>query len=148
MRINASNRAQATAKSKAKGKAGNSGTFILQNSSADQTNGLHAPARTSPVVSIESLIALQENEDSRQAKKAATARADELLDVLADMRLGLLEGAIPLRALQRLGSTLERTRANTGDPRLESILNEVEIRAEVEKAKLDSASVTTITKTL
>jgi Class II flagellar assembly regulator len=139
MRINATERTRATSKSKAKGNSTRGGTFVPQNNNTSQSAGPAATARTSPVVSIDTLIALQESDDFRQARKTATARADELLDVLSDLRLGLLEGAIPRRALNRLSATLERTRANTGDSRLESILNEVEVRAEVEKAKLDSA---------
>ncbi len=139
MRINSTERTRITSKSNAKGKAGSGGTFVPQTGSTGQSTGAAATVRTSPVVSIDTLIALQESDDFRQARKKATARADELLDVLSDLRLGLLEGAIPLRSLQRLSATLERTRANTGDSRLESILNEIEVRAEVEKAKLDSA---------
>jgi len=139
MRINSTERTRITSKSNAKGKAGSGSTFVPQSSSASQSASTAATVRTSPVVSIDTLIALQESDDFRQARKKATARADDLLDVLSDLRLGLLEGAIPLRSLQRLSATLERTRANTGDSRLESILNEIEVRAEVEKAKLDSA---------
>ena len=138
MRINATERTRITSRSNAKGKTAG-GTFVPQSSTTSQSAAAAATVRTSPVVSIDTLIALQENEDFRQARKKATVRADELLDVLSDLRLGLLEGAIPLRSLHRLSAALERTRANTGDSHLESILNEIEVRAEVEKAKLDSA---------
>ncbi len=139
MRIQSTERAKATSKSKGKNKASAGGAFVPQHGEAAQNTSTNAVAITSPIASIDTLIALQEGEDFRQAKKAATLRADALLDVLSDVRIGLLEGAVPLRALQRLDTTLKRTRAQTGDPRLESILDDVEIRAAVEKAKLDSA---------
>jgi hypothetical protein len=139
MRINSTSRTQASGKAKAGGKSGNGSGFALPGGDAQKTGATAAAMRTSPVSSVEALIALQESDDFRQARKKATARADDLLDALSDLRLGLLEGGIPLRTLHRLSASLASTRANTGDSRLESILNEIEVRAEVEKAKLDSA---------
>jgi Class II flagellar assembly regulator len=136
MRINNTARTRASGKTKASSKSGNRG-FVPQSPASAQSASTAATARTGPIVSIESLIALQESEDFRKARKMATERADTLLDLLSDVRLGLLEGALPRQALQRLSHTLQQQRANTGDARLEAILNEVEIRAEVEKAKLD-----------
>ncbi|PHS21952.1 MAG: flagellar biosynthesis protein FlgI [Robiginitomaculum sp.] len=137
MRINATSRPQASGKAKVGGKVGNGSGFSLPGGDAQKTGAPAAAMRASPVSSVEALIALQESDDFRQARKKATARADDLLDALSDLRLGLLEGGIPLRTLHRLSARLASTRANTGDSRLESILNEIEVRAEVEKAKLD-----------
>ena len=139
MRINSTKRTQASGKAKASSKSSTGRGFALPGGDAQKTGATAAAIQASPVSSVEALIALQESDDFRQARKKATARADDLLDALSDLRLGLLEGGIPLRSLQRLSSTLAQTRANTGDSRLETILNEIEIRAEVEKAKLDSA---------
>ncbi len=139
MRVNTTEQTRVTGKAKAKSKQAG-GTFVPHSGDAGQSTAIVATTQTNPIASLDALIALQGGEDFHQARKTATARADELLDVLSDMRLGLLEGGIPLRTLQRLSTTLERTRANTGDTHLEAILNEVEIRAEVEKAKLDSGT--------
>ncbi len=139
MRINAAEQTRATGKARAKRKQA-SGAFAPHSQASSQSTAPMATTQTNPIASLDALIALQGDEDFRQARKKATARADELLDVLSDMRLGLLEGGVSMRTLQRLSTTLERTRANTGDARLEAILNEVEIRAEVEKAKLDSVT--------
>ena len=139
MRINSTNRTQASGKAKAGAKSGNGSGFALPSGETQKTEAPTSAMRASPVSSVEALIALQESDDFRQARKKATARADNLLDALSDLRLGLLEGGIPLRTLQRLSASLASSRANTGDSRLESILNDIEIRAEVEKAKLDSA---------
>ncbi len=140
MRINATGRTRASAKTKTKSKAGSAGNFTPDSVGTDETSRAASTASASPIASLDALIALQGQEDFTQARRRATARADDLLDILSDVRLGLLEGALPVRTLQRLGSTLQRARANTGDARLESLLNEIEIRAEVEKAKLDFAS--------
>ncbi len=137
MRINSAERTRATSKAKAS-RGGSNGVFTPQNGSTSQSTATMSSTAASSIASIDTLIALQEGDDFRQARKAATQRADDILDILSGVRLGLLEGVIPRRALQRLNATLAQTRASTGDVRLETILNEVELRAQVEMAKLDS----------
>lgn len=137
MRINATERTRAAGSSKAKNKSG-SGMFTLQTDSTGENAAPKAAVAAHYISSVDSLIALQGSDDYRGARKAATERADALLDILSDVRLRLLEGALPLHDLQRLKATLQRARANTGDGQLESILNEIELRAQVEMAKLDS----------
>lgn len=85
--------------------------------------------------SIDALMALQGADDFQGARKRATDRAFSLLDVLDDLKLALLEGALPRDTLVRLMETVKTQRDNTSDPRLEAVLDEVEIRAAVELAK-------------
>ena len=92
----------------------------------------------SGVGSIDALMALQGAGDFRQARKQATERAFTILDVLDDLKLALLEGAIPRDTLVRLMETVKTQRDQTGDPRLEAALDEVELRAAVELAKHDA----------
>ncbi|MGJ3231246.1 MAG: flagellar assembly protein FliX [Oceanicaulis sp.] len=88
--------------------------------------------------SIDALLALQGAGDFREAKKQATERAFSLLDVLDDLKLALLDGALPRPTLVRLMDTLKSRRDATDDPRLEAMLDEVEVRAAVELAKHDA----------
>ncbi|XBQ16444.1 MAG: flagellar assembly protein FliX [Oceanicaulis sp.] len=87
---------------------------------------------------VDALLALQGAGDFREAKKQATERAFSLLDILDDLKLALLDGAIPRPTLVRLMDTLKARREATDDPRLEAMLDEVEIRAAVELAKHDA----------
>lgn len=95
-------------------------------------------AASSAIGSVDALLALQGTGDFREAKKQATDRAFSILDILDDLKLALLEGAIPRDTLVRLMETVKSERNQTGDPRLEAALNEVELRAAVELAKHDA----------
>jgi hypothetical protein len=87
---------------------------------------------------VDALLALQGAGDFREAKKQATERAFSLLDVLDDLKIALLEGTLPRQTLLRLMETLKSQRDTTDDPRLEAMLDEVEVRAAVELAKHDA----------
>ena len=100
--------------------------------------GASAPlSGTSAVNSVDALLA-QGAGDFREAKKRATERALDLLDVLDDLKIALLEGGIPRDKLARLMDTLRTRRDATDDPDLEAALDEVELRAAVELAKYDA----------
>lgn len=60
-----------------------------------------------------------------------------MLDLLDDVRHGLLRGAIPVSKLESLLTAVRNQRDHVDDPRLAEILDEIEVRAAVELAKLD-----------
>jgi len=72
-----------------------------------------------------------------ERKQRATRRAGRLLDVLDEMKLGLLSGESGEVNLERLQAAVRDQREATDDPGLEAILNEIETRAAVEIAKLE-----------
>ena len=93
---------------------------------------------TAPTTSLDALLALQgETHDPRRpARQARRGRA--VLDALdALMRANLMGEAphAPRLMLIKLQSEIEFT----GDPRLDAILAEIDLRAAVELAKLDVA---------
>ncbi|SDM71452.1 Class II flagellar assembly regulator [Maricaulis salignorans] len=87
------------------------------------------------VSSVDAILALQSVGDFNEARKQATGRAMELLDVLDELKLALLEGGLPKAKLVALMSLLQTRRDDTNDAGLEAALDEVEIRAAVELAK-------------
>lgn len=101
-------------------------------------NAMGGLSGTGAIGSVDALLALQGAGDYREAKKQATERAFSLLDMLDDLKLALLDGALPRSTLVRLMDTLKSRRDVTDDPRLEAMLDEVEIRAAVELAKHDA----------
>ncbi|WP_019959636.1 flagellar assembly protein FliX [Woodsholea maritima] len=92
----------------------------------------------SAVSSVDALLALQGVGDYSQSRRQASERAFSLLDVLDDLKIALLEGGIPRERLSALMDLLQSRRDQTGDPKLEAVLNEVEVRAAVELAKYDA----------
>ncbi|PWE17558.1 flagellar biosynthesis protein FlgI [Marinicauda salina] len=126
------------ARKKASGGASES-TFSPGASSGSASTGASAPlSGASAVNSVDAVLALQSTGDFREAKKRATERALDLLDVLDDLKIALLEGGIPRDKLARLMDTLRTRRDATDDPDLEAALDEVELRAAVELAKYDA----------
>jgi hypothetical protein len=98
-----------------------------------------APVTASPIGSLGALFALQEVADPTARRRKAVARATRLLDRLGDLQLGLLDGAIDPQSLADLASTARAAREATNDPDLQQILDEIELRAAVELAKLSGA---------
>lgn len=97
-------------------------------------------ARFDPaVVSVASLLSIQEvpgrSGDGERAR--LVRRGGDLLDRLDDLRLALLAGVVPHDRLSALADALRTERAASGDARLDQIVAEVELRAEVEVAKLE-----------
>jgi len=102
-------------------------------------------ARTGGVASLSSLdalIALQEVGGPLERRRKAVRRAGKILDVLDEVKLGLLDGGIPPAALDRLILAVKMERGEADEPRLRDLLDEVETRAAVELAKLEVARAT------
>lgn len=89
-----------------------------------------------PVASVASLLALQEVPDAATGRSKGLMRAEELLDKLEDIQHGILAGRIPVDELRSLALTVRRKRARVDDAKLAAVLHEIELRAEVELAKL------------
>jgi len=89
-----------------------------------------------PLTAVTGLLALQEAPDATTGRSKGLARAEEMLAQLEDIRRGLILGAIPVQGLRNLAAAVRRQKQSTGDPALNQILGEIELRAEVELAKL------------
>jgi len=60
-----------------------------------------------------------------------------MLDQLDELRHGLLDGSISEESLGNLSKLVRAKRENVDDPQLMEVLDEIELRAEVELAKLE-----------
>ena len=98
---------------------------------------LRSVGSSAPAVPINAVLALQEVSHTGGRGSSDLARSSKLLEHLDKIRLGLLSDGIPRQALRRLTAELSATRAETADPRLRAILDEIELRARVEIAKYD-----------
>ncbi len=85
---------------------------------------------------VEALLALQEVSNELGQGSRGQHRGEELLDHLDALRLGLLEGRLPLVAIERLSALVSASRDQAEDPRMSAILDEIELRVAVELAKL------------
>lgn len=106
-----------------------------------QDGGDEAAAKVSGAqtpLAINPLIALQEVEDASVGRRKARQRAEDILDRLDELRLGILAGSFPRDRLEQLVRLVQARRASVDDPRLEAILDEIDLRAQVEIAKMSS----------
>lgn len=93
----------------------------------------------SAVGGIEALLAAQSVGDALSdggRKKRAVERGNTLLDRLEELRLAILDGVIPKSRLIELAQMLRERREEGLDPSLSALLDDIELRAEVELAKL------------
>ena len=93
------------------------------------------------VSSAATILAAQEVGDDAQqgARKQLARRGEDILDRLEELRRDILFGAVPRERLENLAHILRQCRAAASDPRLIAILEEIELRAAVEIAKLSRA---------
>ena len=97
-------------------------------------------ASGSPITSVDTLIALQEVPDGIAGRARAARRGRDVLDLLDDVRDGMLAGGVSRATLNRLVALVEAKREDFVDPGLATVLDEIDLRARVELAKLNFAA--------
>src|ERR1700735_1519540 len=99
-----------------------------------------AAVTAAPAMSgISALMALQEVPDAMAGRKRAVARGTQLLDRLEDLKRGMLLGHISADKLGDLARLAGQSAAQVDDPGLRDVLQEIELRARVELAKLQTS---------
>lgn len=132
-RVDRSSGAKGVGAAKAKGSAPK-GMFA---SLLDEVTGAPAGAvgAISAMNAIEALLAVQESGDALESEGKARQRAEKLLDQMDELRLSLLGGAIPRKQLESLAHMAQSQREMVQNPQLKSVLDEIDLRAQVELAK-------------
>jgi hypothetical protein len=117
--------------------AGGDGFRIVTPEPAAGASQASSVSATRGVMGVEALLALQDVGGPLERKRRAVRRAGRILDVLDDLKVALLEGELSGADLDRLRRAVRDERTNTDDPTLEAVLDEIELRAAVEVAKLE-----------
>lgn len=97
------------------------------------------PSAPPPLNPVDMLLSVQEMPDALAGRKRALQRGNSLLDQLEELRLGLLAGIFPRERLGELARLARTARDAVEDPRLATVLDEIDLRVAVELAKLDLA---------
>ena len=111
-----------------------SATFSLEEGDAPRSAGGTGGLRT--VGGIDALIALQGIGDPTERRRQAIKRGRLALDALDELKLGLLGGLLSPAILTKLRSAAAFLKDASGDANLDSVLGEIELRVEVEVAKM------------
>jgi hypothetical protein len=94
---------------------------------------------TGPLTAVDTILALQGVEDGMDQKSQGARHGEQLLGLLDEVRFGLLAGGIPRATLHRLAHAVASRREAFADGKLQGILDEIELRAHVELAKLEQS---------
>lgn len=150
MKVEGPRKSSAPASTKKAGTAKRSGgasfSSSLGGAGASDAVEQTAPKAGGMVGAVDALIALQEvdqadraeadGEPSGDREQRARKWGQDMLEGLEEIRLGLLLGRIPRQRLSDIANAASRGKAQSNDPRLAAVLEEIEVRALVELAKL------------
>lgn len=125
-------------KKKAVKKAGSSAFDAMLDSAGDAEEVVKA-SPVMPTSPIGTMLALQEIGGDEFARKSAVQKGRMSLDALENIRNALLSGDLTTQHVAHLQNVVDQQRELIDDPILNSILDDIELRAAVELAKLEKA---------
>lgn len=111
-----------------------SGGFRLDDSDASRPQSQAAALRT--VGGIDALLALQGVDDKTERRRRSVARGRAALDALDELKVSLLTAGPDGTMLNRLRALSQTLKEQSGEAGLDTVLAEIELRVEVEIAKL------------
>ena len=114
-----------------------SGFSLGQTAAAAAPSAATASAAAGGVSDVSALMALQGIEGPLERRRRAIRRGGGLLDRLDELKLALLDGDADAASLDRLARSLREERADDGDPGLNAVLDQIDLRASVELAKAE-----------
>ncbi len=110
--------------------------FSLPMDDAAATSETRATTAPKATANIDALLALQGiEEDPAERRRRSVQRGKGALDVLDDLKLRLLSGQLDSATVSRLRDAAANLKSSSGDPGLDAVLSEIELRVEVELAK-------------
>ena len=115
-----------------------SGEFRIPNASPVKPRA----EATAPVMvtGVDVILALQAVEEPDERRRKAVKTGDRILDLLDQLKLGMLTGHVSVSDLEKLKRTIERQQLQENDPELNDILKQIDLRARVELAKLKNSA--------
>jgi Class II flagellar assembly regulator len=114
-----------------------SGSFSIENGTAPRAAAGAAAPRL--IGGIDALLALQGFDDPLERRRRAVKHGRTALDALDALKLGLLTGTLETGTLAALKSVAAELSDRTGEPHLDTVLAEIELRVGVELAKIGMA---------
>jgi hypothetical protein len=115
-----------------------SGTFSLPQEEPATTPAASGGVRS--VAGIDALLALQGVEAVDERRRRAVKRGHKALDLLDEMKLALLAGRLDQSVVLRLQSAAAELKDLSGDPSVDQVLAEIDLRVEVELAKVAASA--------
>lgn len=135
MRIDGASRNSNVGKKGGAKKSGGDGPAFVVGDQEVETPTATSSGGAGPVTGIDAMLALQGVDDPLYANRRSVKRGQSLLDTLDEMKADLLTGRVNEDKLQHLMKTVAQVRVKS-DPDLDALIDDIELRARVELAKL------------
>lgn len=128
----------ASSVSRKKVETGHGAEFAEHLKGAVASSEMSGMTESGTVNAIDSILSIQETGDPTQerGRRQGIQYGGDLLDHLEELRRDLLLGVIEKDKLSGLAQKMRAQRRQSDDPKLNEIIDEIELRAEVEIAKL------------
>lgn len=132
-----SQKASSTSKTSKTGKT-NSSFGDMVTGAAKETSGV---AATQSIAKVDALLAVQGAESAmeRKARRKMVERGDKVIRQLDHLRLGLLTGKLTIGQVIDLADVIASHREKVNDPEMTAVLDEIDMRAQIEIAKMRKA---------
>lgn len=137
---------QGPSKTGSSSKSGKSGSVSKGDSTfsamvAGAAQGTSNVASTHSIAKVDALLAVQgaESVTERAAKRRMHERGNKIIDQLDDLRMGVLSGTLTIGQVIDIADVVASHREKITDPELSSILDEIDLRAQIEIAKMRKA---------
>jgi hypothetical protein len=139
MKIEGPSKTQGAGSTKKSGKVSEGGSFEDFIASAPKGAGSAAP--TNAIARVDALLSVQaaESPTERAARKRMRERGEDILKELDRLRHSLLTGTLTLGQVIDIADVVASYRERISDPKLTAILDEVDLRAQIELAKARKA---------
>ena len=139
MKVEGPSKTSGASGSKKTGKVNSDGSF--EDFIASAPKGTSSAAPTQHIARVDALLSIQEAESptEKASKRRMAARADDILKELDELRMGLLTNTLTLGQVIDVADVVASHREKISDPKLTSILDEIDLRAQIEIAKAKKA---------
>jgi hypothetical protein len=140
MKIQGSGPTRKTSKSKKSSSSGGAGgadfsAFVESGQGASEASGTNP---TQNIAAVDALLMVQETDDpaSRAAKGRMRKRSTNVLQELEKIRMAMLTGNLTIGHMIDIADVVSSHREGVDDPVLTAIMDEIDLRAQVELAKM------------
>lgn len=140
MKVEGPSKTQKAGKTEKAKKAGKTdGTFgAMVASAAQETSAAEA---TQSIAKVDALLAVQgaESATERKARGRMHQRASSILDRLDGLKMSILSGGLTLGQVIDIADVVASHREKISDPEMSALLDEIDLRAQIELAKMRKA---------
>ena len=139
MKITGTGQASSSTPARRSGRVEGKGEFGRQLKEVMDGGEVPVAQSAAPASAIDALLAAQSVGDAtdQEGRRRAMERGEGILETLEALRRALLLGNVPRHTLTELTNLLRAGRSELLDPRLAALMDEIELRAAVELAKLE-----------